>query len=229
MSYANATVAPADRAKAAVSVIGIHALLGAGLVLGLAVTNIVTSDDPIIEVTDIPVDIPAPPPPDVIETPDIPPPYVPPAAPRPPVDLTNDAPITVVEPGDVPAPVFREIPTGPITTGPVIIDPPSPPAPAYTPTGPVPANPINRWITTDDYSRSDLMREREGTANYRLVVGSDGRVDACEITRSTGHSSLDRDTCRLIERRARFDPATNNRGENVVGTYTGTVTWQIPD
>jgi protein TonB len=88
---------------------------------------------------------------------------------------------------------------------------------------------MHRWITTDDYSRSDLTRNREGTARYRLVIGSDGRVDACEITSSTGHTSLDTATCRLIERRARFDPATNSQGNRVVGTYSGSVTWQIPE
>ncbi|ANC50469.1 hypothetical protein CP97_14783 [Aurantiacibacter atlanticus] len=54
-------------------------------------------------------------------------------------------------------------------------------------------------------------------------------MNACEIIGSTGHASLDNATCRLIERRARFDPATSTSGETVVGTYTGTVTWQIPD
>ena len=112
--------------------------------------------------------------------------------------------------------------------GPAVI-PPTPPAPAITPVGASPRNGPAGWITTNDYARSDLVREREGTAGYRLVIGSDGRVDACEITRSSGHSSLDRNTCRLIESRARFDPATNNRGETTVGTYTGTVTWQIPE
>lgn len=61
------------------------------------------------------------------------------------------------------------------------------------------------------------------------MIGSNGRVNECEITRSSGHASLDRNTCRLIERRARFDPATNNRGETTVGTYSGSITWQIPD
>ena len=112
------------------------------------------------------------------------------------------------------------------------------PGPAIMPTcdarqsRPSAASPRNGpagWITSNDYARSDLVREREGTAGYRLVIGSNGRVDACEITRSSGHASLDSNTCRLIESRARFEPAKNNRGETTVGTYTGTVTWQIPE
>lgn len=224
MSYLNATVDPKDRAKAAVSVIAIHAMIGAGVVLGLAVTQVVIESEGELK-SDFIFD--PPPPPEPVETPpDSVVPYTPPAAPVPPVDLTRETPINVVEATDDVTPITRVIPRPVETPGPVVIEPP---APAYTPTAPVPSNVISRWITTDDYSRTDLIRNREGTAQYRLVVGSDGRVDACEITRSTGHSTLDRNTCRLIERRARFDPATNNRGEDVVGTYTGSVTWQIPD
>lgn len=225
MSYLNARLAPADKAKAAVSVIAIHAFMATGVVIGLAVTTDVFTapDNPTSYF--VPVDVPPPPP----EAPDIPPENTvvtaPPAAPLPPLDLTRTSPIEVVVARDDFPPITSTIPN-------VIDAPPTPVAPplaAYTPTGPVPANAMSRWITTDDYTRSDLLREREGTAQYRLVVGSNGSVDACQITVSTGHATLDRTTCRLIERRARFNPATNSRGEAIVGTYTGAVTWQIPD
>ncbi|MDE1466305.1 energy transducer TonB [Aurantiacibacter sp. D1-12] len=226
MSYANATVTPAERAKAAASVIGLHALIGFGLVAGLAVTaTIIEPDDDKVE--GVFIELPPPPPP---EPTDVPPdtvvPYTPPAAPIPPVPIPRDNPINVVNVTDDLPPVTRTIPDVIPNDGPIAVEPP---VPTYTPTPPRPSNAMGSWITTNDYSRRDLTRGNEGTASYRLVVGSDGRVDACEVTRSTGHGSLDRATCRLIQRRARFDPATNNRGEEVVGTYTGTVTWQIPE
>ena len=154
--------------------------------------------------------------------------YSPPAAPEPPIRLDRPSPVEVepVRPNIAdavtlrPPPRTREIP-GPVTTPTV--------EPAIEPVGVRPRNGPAGWITTDDYARADLVREREGTASYRLVIGSDGRVDNCVITASSGHSSLDRNTCRLIERRARFAPATNNRGDAVVGTYSGSVTWQIPE
>ena len=227
MSYVNATVSPAARARSIAGVVGIHALLGAGVVIGLTITDLVIEEDGKIISIFIEDDIEVPPPPPPVETPE-------PAssesvitAPEPPIRVPIDRapPARPVEPnltdGVVldPSPPIIEIP------GPV-----APPAtPRFDPVGPLPTNGPAGWITNNDYSRSDLVRGREGTAGYRLVVGSNGRVDACEITRSSGHSTLDRNTCRLIERRARFDPAKNNRGDVVVGTYTGQVTWQIPD
>ena len=62
-----------------------------------------------------------------------------------------------------------------------------------------------------------------------MVVGSDGRVDACEITRSSGNAELDAATCKNVTRRARFEPATNGDGQKVVGSYSSTVRWQLPD
>ncbi|MBH5323062.1 energy transducer TonB [Aurantiacibacter sediminis] len=228
MSYANATISPAERIKAAGTVVGVHALLGAGLVAGLAVTTYIV--DPPIEdnptVFHIP-DVP-PPPPEPVPT-DAVVPVTPPAAPVPPLDIPTNNPVQVAEPDFTLPPITTRVPVDPPIRGPIAVEPPPPPAPSYTPAPPVPRNNMGSWITTNDYSGRDLRRGNEGTARYRLVIGSDGRVDACDITSSTGHSSLDRSTCRLITQRARFNPATNNQGEQVVGTYTGTVTWQIPE
>ena len=229
MAYANATVSPAARLRAASGVIAIHALVGAGIIAGLSITGVIEEKDGGIAAF-FESDPPPPPPP----TEPAPQPseqaLAPVTAPQPPIDLVRTAPIEAepVNPNIsdevvlTPPPRTLEIP------GPAVI-PPSPPAPAFTPVGASPRNGPAGWITTNDYARGDLVREREGTAGYRLVIGSDGRVDACEITRSSGHATLDRNTCRLIESRARFDPATNTRGETTVGTYTGTVTWQIPE
>ncbi|MCB2066213.1 MAG: TonB family protein [Erythrobacter sp.] len=224
MSYANATVSPAARLRAASGVIAIHAVMAVGVVAGLAITGVIAPPDTDTDVFNIPLD-----PPEV--EPEVVPDdqvltYVPPAAPVPPVNLVQNDPIEVVPVGPVISEVVIRDPRPELVAPPA--PPPAPPAPLYDPVGPVPRN-AQSWITTNDYSRADLTRNREGTAGYRLVVGSDGRVDACEITRSSGHASLDTATCRLLERRARFDAARDGRGERVVGSYSGSVTWQIPD
>ena len=170
--------------------------------------------------------IPPPPPEDVIKPAEFPP-YNPPVAPTPPVDLTGAAPVEV---GPLPPVIRDDITLIPAPT-------PAPPAPApsvsptpsFTPVSAKPRNGPQGWITTQDYPSADLRRGNEGTAQYRLTVGSNGRVNGCQITKSSGARGLDDATCRYVERRARFDPATNGEGRPVVGTYSGTVTWQIPD
>lgn len=232
MAYADAGSDPAARGKAAVTVIGIHALLGFGLVAGLAVTTIGIERDGPIKSEDVPIFLPPPPPVDPEPIPDTATPAAStPQAPIAPIPLDRPRTIDAGPVTDRPDIVVRIPNPGPIdmpglNPGPVAI--PSP-EPVILPLGASPRNGPTGWITNDDYSRSDLTRGREGTAGYRLIVGSDGRVDACEITSSTGHSSLDRTTCQLIERRARFDAATDNTGSRVVGTFTGSVTWRIPE
>jgi len=226
MSYANATVSPAARLRAATGVIAIHALVGVGVVAGLTITGVIEAPGEEMVTWDV-RDTPPPPPPQTQPEP-MEQSYAPVTAPQPPIRIERTAPIEVelakpnvsTEVNLRPLPRTIEVP-GPAVT-PTI-------TPAFEPVGARPSNSPSRWITTNDYSRSDLVREREGTADYRLVIGSDGRVNACEITRSSGHSTLDRNTCRLIERRAEFNAAKNDRGEATVGTYTGSVTWQIPD
>ena len=156
-----------------------------------------------------------------IETP-LPPLPVPPVPiPMPPQpDITRDV-------HDDPRPMPNPLPNPGPTSQP---EPPRPsPSPAFTSRGAAPSNDKARWITNDDYPARALRDGSEGTVGYRLIVGSNGRVSACEITRSSGHSLLDETSCRLIERRARFDAATDQTGAKVVGGYSGTVTWQIPD
>lgn len=228
MAYIDAGADPAARTKAAISVIAIHALLGAGIVAGLTVSGAIPTTTTIFEGTEIPLDPPPPPPDDTTPEPSEAEVYIAPQAPTPPIDLIPTPPTPMDPVRDTSRDVVRVVipPRTTPTPGPVATPAPTP---AFAPVGARPSNNLQSWITTEDYSRSDLTRNREGTASYRLVVGSNGRVDACEITTSTGHTSLDTATCRLIERRARFNPATNGQGNRVVGTYSGSVTWQIPE
>ena len=122
---------------------------------------------------------------------------------------------------------FDETSTG---TGPTVFPTPTPqPSPSFMPRAASPSNDKASWITNDDYPARALRDEEEGTVGYRLIVSSSGRVSACEITRSSGNGQLDAASCRLITRRARFEAATDESGASVVGSYSGTVRWHIPD
>jgi protein TonB len=100
--------------------------------------------------------------------------------------------------------------------------------PTFAPRAAAPRNEPARWVVTDDYPSRDLREGNEGVAVFRAVVGSNGRVSACEIVRTSGHAGLDAATCKAVTARARFEPATDENGEKVVGTYGNSVRWQIP-
>ena len=226
MSYADTTASPVARARAIAGVIAIHALIGAGVVAGLTITGVIADEDEGL-IAYFQPDPPAPPPPPQPTPQPAEQAIAPVTAPQPQIPLERNAPVTAepVRPNISDEMVFTPPPgridiPGPVVT-PTI-------APAFDPVGPVPRNGPAGWITNDDYPRRGITRELEGTSGYRVVVGSDGRVNACEITRSSGHAVLDGAVCNLIQRRARFDAARDGSGERVVGTYTGTVTWQLP-
>ena len=54
-------------------------------------------------------------------------------------------------------------------------------------------------------------------------------MKACEIVKSSGFRRLDDAACRLVTNRARFEPATDRFGEKVVGSYSNSVSWEMPD
>lgn len=208
MAYADQKTS-GNRIIALIIVAAIHIALGYGLVTGLAfeaakkVVKTVTTID--IEEPEEPEEEPPPPP----EKVDLPPP---PVAPPPPIDL-NPAP--------PPIQVIERPPPAPIQT----VAPPPPPPP---PVPPQPRGNPGSWATSNDYPSSALREDREGVTRFSVTVGTDGRVQSCQVTGSSGHSDLDEATCKYISRRARFKPATRD-GSKVVGTWSSAVRWQIPD
>ncbi|WP_170002351.1 energy transducer TonB, partial [Pseudopontixanthobacter vadosimaris] len=104
---------------------------------------------------------------------------------------------------------------------------PPPPPPSVPPTQAQPRN-AAEWITTSDYRPSWVSREYTGTVTVSLNVGANGRVAGCNVTGGSAPQELKDASCRLIERRARFNAATRN-GDDVAGTYTTSIRWQLPD
>jgi protein TonB len=220
MSYLNQAHDPRRRATAIVTAGAVNALLAVGLVAGLTVDF-----DRIVDGKLIGVNIPLPPPPrpEPTPTPSTPIEQVshvqPPPTPR--VDVSDATPVETAKVDDAESYV-SSIPDNPRVE--VAIDPAQP---AFTPIRARARN--GNWITDDDYPRRALIEAAEGSVGYRLVIGTNGRVSSCELTRPSGNRALDEATCRLITSRARFEPATDETGAKVLGTFTGSVRWEIPE
>ena len=105
--------------------------------------------------------------------------------------------------------------------------PPPADQPRFTPEPVKPRNDPGGWVCEADYSSQAIRLGREGIARFSLTIGADGRVSDCQITVSSGHPELDRATCDLVSKRARFEPARNDKGDKVSGTYSNAVRWKI--
>jgi protein TonB len=130
---------------------------------------------------------------------------------------------------NTPAPQMQTV----INAPPPIITPTAPPAPP-TPPPPRIVQPVRAranltsYFSDDDYPPSALRAEEQGTTGFRLTIGPDGRVSACEVTSSSGSSALDQATCRILRSRARYTPARDQNGNPTSGTDQARVQWRLP-
>ena len=82
-------------------------------------------------------------------------------------------------------------------------------------------------IRDRDYPREASRANAGGEVEVRFTIEASGRVSGCRVTRSSGDASLDETTCRLIEERFRFQPATNAAGQPVASRYGWRQTWWL--
>lgn len=219
MAYSDQTQDFRKRATAIAGTVAVHAALGIAIISGLTIAGykpVKIYDPPQFPLPKPPEPKPAPTPTASTNLPAPTPPAPTPPLPMPPqpdpwnpTDQSAD-PLPFPDPGPTANPEPR-------------------PSPSFTPRLARPRNQTSGWLSPDDYPRAPLVDGVEGVAAYRLIVGTNGRVSACEVTRSTGNGQLDAATCKFIQRRARFEPATDESGAKVVGSYTGTVKWEIPE
>jgi protein TonB len=228
MTYASHSRRPNPAALA--GALGIPAAFAALLIVGLAVKAVVEDTPPPLHgFTVKPIPIP-PPPPDPVEpaTPTTaktkagPTTTIPTRPDNIPFDLGSSNPIdTLPGLGDITVPL-----PGPVDFG---IPGPTPGASPFDPVDATPRNNPARWVTDSDYSTRWLREGLSGSARFTLGIDASGKVSSCTITRSTGHAALDAATCKLVTERARFDAARDGTGKPVAGSFTGAITWKIPD
>lgn len=221
MAYADRNMS-GSRVVALIIVALIHVALGYAFVTGLAYQFVKKAQE---NLTTFEVEEPPPPP----EEEPPPPPPDQPVQPPPVV-----APPPIVRTQTIAPPIISTVPLPPPVAPPVIA-PPAPPAPPPAPPAPPrvakplqPRGNPSSWATDADYPPSALRAEEQGTTGFRLEVGPDGRVTNCTVTSSSGSSSLDEATCRLVSRRARFNPAEDASGNKIAASFTNRIRWQIP-
>ncbi len=82
-------------------------------------------------------------------------------------------------------------------------------------------------IRNRDYPKSASQAKVGGVVETRFTILPSGRVTGCRVSRSSGDVSLDSTTCRLIEQRFRFKPATNSAGSPIASSYGWRQTWWL--
>jgi len=238
-----------DRIKAAVGVATFHALLGYALIMGLGIDVAKVVDDN-LKVFDIPPDKPPPPPkpPEPAQQSA----RAPEGAASPPSLKANPTPIVTPPPKvrlKVPPPVTATPKPTPVAPGNQSSAGVSTIAGTGTGNGGIgdgtgsggqgngtggggggnAAQRIGGGIDgARDYPREARRAGVEGSVSVRFTVQTDGRARDCAVLRSSASPELDTTTCRLIERRFRYRPATDAQGRPRAETITRTFDWSLP-
>ncbi len=219
MSYAQRKEMSGSRTTAIVFVVLIHAVLGYGIVTGLAY-NVIKKAAEDLKTFNVEEEPPPPeekPPPPPERVPDVPPPIVAP----PPIVRTNLAPPPIVSTPVAPPPVIT--PTAPVAPP----APPAPPPPVKQVEARSAVGSLQGLIRDDDYPQSAIERDEQGTVTVRLAIGANGRVTGCTVSSSSGSRTLDSTTCRVLTSRARFTPARDSNGNATADTHTQRIVWRL--
>ncbi len=170
-----------------------------------------------------PKEEPPPPPPEKLQE-------IPVVTPPPIVNIQQDRPppptITTVISTQT-----KVAPSNAVTTAPPPprIEPAPPPKPAVPAVNASAKGKHTDWFSNDDYPES-AKREGfdRGTTTVSLAISEQGRVENCTVTAPSGNDALDQTTCRLFQRRGRYNPARAVGGTPIKQTITDRVTWVLP-
>jgi protein TonB len=165
-----------------------------------------------------------------------PPPPPPDKPPPPPPDQPNLPPPPTAPPvfnSPVPAPnnSFVAQPPAPPT-----LAPPAPPAPVVQPAPPAPpaiavpggprGNP-GSWFSDDDFPAGAKRAGASGRVAVSLSIDTAGKVVGCRVTASSGNGDLDDTTCRLAQRRGRFNVKKDVAGNALPYTWPISTRWVL--
>ena len=87
---------------------------------------------------------------------------------------------------------------------------------------------VRRVFTSDDYPGDALRADKEGTAQFLLLIDTSGNIAACDVLKPSGVPLLDAMGCQVIRKRAKFSPARDAAGKPMRDSVvTPPVAWRI--
>jgi TonB family protein len=91
-----------------------------------------------------------------------------------------------------------------------------------------PTNPPGSWLTNDDYPMMAIRNGANGLVQFRLDVDPEGKIAGCHILARTSPDEFADVTCKLMTKRARFQPALDSEGRPVGSYFVSTAHFVIP-
>lgn len=78
-----------------------------------------------------------------------------------------------------------------------------------------------------NYPLAAMRDNAQGSVRLVVSVDPEGRVSKCFVTQSSGHEALDKAACDGMVQFALFDPARDDMGRPVAGSYATVITYRL--
>lgn len=82
-------------------------------------------------------------------------------------------------------------------------------------------------IRDSDYPAFAINRGLAGTVGMTILIDEDGKVADCTVDGPSGVAILDATSCYILEKRAKYLPAQDERGNPRRGAVSGRIAWRI--
>ena len=88
----------------------------------------------------------------------------------------------------------------------------------------------NRAFVLANYPPRARAAGEQGVVYFKISLDRDGRLRSCEVTKSSGFSRLDDETCELMVAQAEFTMVKDATGKLVrAPIHHGAIKWELPD
>ena len=84
-------------------------------------------------------------------------------------------------------------------------------------------------FTSEDYPAPALDHGDQGEVGIVIRTDPKGAITNCVIEETSKSKDLDKQTCEVVRRRAKFKPALDGQGRAVAGEYRSRIVWKIED
>jgi len=92
--------------------------------------------------------------------------------------------------------------------------------------GPRPVGNIATWFRPDDYPAGAANIGMAGAVIIRLLIGADGRIGNCAVTKSGGDKLFQDATCQAATKRGSFEPAIGADGKPMASVWVQRINWE---
>lgn len=86
--------------------------------------------------------------------------------------------------------------------------------------------PLADFFSSADYPQVALHNDGSGTVQLMLLINESGRIASCMVTETSGFASLDAQSCIILTRRARYDPAIGVDGKPAKSGVVARIHWK---